>query len=83
MNYRQVSTNGKKYLILSKEETDAIKVHYDIDRTKDPKMEHLSSDFWHQVTKSVCVSPHCSILPPASPSCLKFLTTSRRGEVII
>lgn len=45
MNYRQVSTNGKKYLILSKEETDTIKVHYDIDRTKGPKMEHLSSDF--------------------------------------
>lgn len=33
MNYRQVSTNDKKCLILSKEETNATKVHYDIDGT--------------------------------------------------
>lgn len=45
MNYRQISTNGKKYLILSNEETNSDKVHYD---TAGPKMEHLSLDCWRQ-----------------------------------
>lgn len=50
MNYRQISTHGKKYLILSNEETNSDKVHYDI---AGPKMEHLSWDCWRLLT--LCV----------------------------
>lgn len=38
------------HLILSKEETNSNKVHYDI---AGPKMEHLSLDCWRQLT--LCV----------------------------
>lgn len=72
MNYRQISRDGKKCLILSNEETNSDIVHDDIAR---PKMEHLSLDCWHQETNSVCES---SLLHTITSKCILLQVLSHK-----